>query len=57
MIMDYDEAYKQAVMWLKQNPGKGRTVISSANGFVVVDDDGEILAEFKISDSEEKDSN
>lgn len=51
--MDYDEAYNKAVMWLKNNPGEGRSVISSENGFVVVEN-GKVLVEFKISQDEEE---
>jgi len=50
--MNYDEAYNAAVIWLKKNPGEGRSVISSANGFVVVEDN-RVLVEFKVSEEED----
>lgn len=52
--MDYDEAYNKAVLWLKKNPGEGRTVISSSNGFVVVEKNGKVLIEFNIFQEEEE---
>jgi len=47
--MDYDQAYNQAMRWLKRNPGKDRKVISSADGFQVVDKD-RVLVEFRTTD-------
>jgi hypothetical protein len=51
--MDYDSAYSQAAKWLKRNPGKNRKVISSANGFQVVEGE-KVLMEFKV-DEKKKD--
>lgn len=51
--MDYDEAYSQAAKWLKRNPGKDRRVVSSPNGFQVVEK-GKVLVEFKVDEEKNK---
>jgi len=50
-LMDYDEAYARAVMWLKTHPGEKRKVVSIANGFQVVEGD-KVLVEF-VADKKE----